>query len=453
MNKKFLTLLTTVGAMTLLAACAGDAENETVGSGETVSTADGSVYYLNFKPEIADKIEELAAQYTDETGVEVKMVTAAGGTYEQTLKSEIAKSVPPTVFFINGPIGYENWKDYTMDLSDTEVYDWLTDKDLAITGEDGGVYGVPVTVEGYGIIYNEAIMEDYFASDNKTTDYNSMEEINKFEALKEVTEDMTTLKDELGIQGVFSSTSLASGEQWRWQTHLANMPIHYEYQDKDVKALDDLEFTYSDEFQNIFDLYLNNSTTEPNLLGSKTTTDSMTEFALGQSAMVQNGNWGWGQIEGTEGNVVNEEDVKFMPIYTGVEGEENQGLAVGTENFLAINNKADEADIQASLDFVEWMYNSDEGKDYVVNEFGFIPTFSTFSDDEYPEDPLAQDILSYMADDSKTNIPWTFTTFPSETFKNDFGNALLMYAQGQTSWEEVKDTMVESWAREASFAQ
>ena len=179
----------------------------------------------------------------------------------------------------------------------------------------------------------------------------------------------------------------------------------------------------------------------------------MTELALGQSAMVQNGNWGWGQIADTEGNVVNEDDIGFLPIYIGVDGEEDQGLAIGTENFLAINSQAAEEDIQASLDFLEWMYTSNVGKDYVINEFGFIPTFNTFGEDELPTDPLAQSIIASMNDDSKYSVPWMFTTFPSEQFKNDFGDQLLLYAQDPADWEQVEQTVVDSWAREASISQ
>lgn len=441
--KKMAFGMTTALIASLLIACGNDdAGTEETDGGESAA-GEGSVYYLNFRPEIADQIEDLAEQYTEETGVEVIMTTAAGGTYEETLRAEITKSTPPTIFFINGPIGYSNWQDYTLDLSDTMLDDWLVDPELSIIGDDDGLYGVPITVEGYGIIYNNAIMDAYFASDNKSTAYESVDEINTFAILKEVVEDMTTMTDELEIDGVFASTSLASGEQWRWQTHLANLPIYYEYEDADM--LEEIEFTYSANYQNIFDLYLNNSTTAPGLLGSKTTTDSMTELALGQAAMVQNGNWGWGQIADTDGNVVNEEDISFLPIYIGVDGEENQGLAIGTENFLAINSQAAEEDIQASLDFLEWMYTSETGKDYVINEFGFIPTFNTFEDDELPTDPLAQSILSSMNDESKNSVPWMFTTFPSEQFKNEFGDQLLLYAQEQAEWEDVENTVVESW--------
>ena len=450
--KKIALGVTSTLIAAVLVACGGDSDTEG-GSGGDSADGEGTVYYLNFKPEIADQIEELAKIYTDETGVEVKMTTAAGGTYEQTLRAEITKSAPPTIFFINGPIGYNNWKDYTMDLSDTSLGDWLLDPGLAITGDDDGLYGVPVTVEGYGIIYNNAIMEDYFASDSKSTSYTSVDDINNFDVLKEVVEDMQSIKDELGIDGVFSSTSLASGEQWRWQTHLANYPVYYEFNDKNVDTLADLEFTYGENFKNIFDLYVNNSTTEPGLLGAKTTTDSMTELALGQSAMVQNGNWGWGQIAETEGNVVNEEDIRFLPIYTGVDGEEGNGLAIGTENFLAVNSQASEADIQASLDFIEWMYSSEKGKDFVINEFGFIPTFNTFEEDELPGDPLAKSVIASMNNDATSSVPWMFTVFPSEQFKNDFGDQLLLYAQGQADWEQVEETVVDSWARESEMAE
>ncbi len=451
--KKIALGVTSALIASVLIACGGDTDTDTPTGDGDAATGEGTVYYLNFKPEIADQIEDLAEQYTEETGVEVKMTTAASGTYEQTLRAEITKSAPPTIFFINGPIGYNNWKDYTLDLKDTFLGDWLTDPDLAQMGEDGGLYGMPITVEGYGLIYNNAIMDEYFSSDNKSTSYTNMDEINNLDVLTEVVEDMTALKDELGIDGVFSSTSLSSGEQWRFQTHLANLPVYYEYEEKGVESLDEIDFTFSENYKNIFDLYLNNSTTAPGLLGSKTTTDSMTELALGQSVMVQNGNWGWGQIADTEGNVVNEEDIRFLPIYIGVDGEEDQGLAIGTENFLSINSQAAEEDIQASLDFLKWMYTSDVGKDYVINEFGFIPTFNTFEEDELPSDPLAQSVIASMNDESKYSVPWMFTTFPSEQFKNDFGDQLLLYAQDQADWEQVEQTVIDSWAREAQMSQ
>ncbi len=432
------------------------------GSGGGDAAAE-EIFFLNFKPEIEDKYEAIVEQYKEETGVTVKVVTAASGQYEQTLTSEIAKSDPPTIFQINGPVGYQNWADYCADLSDTDIYGLLSDagKDLAVKNDDG-VYGVPYAVEGYGIIYNDAIMTKYFESADKATDIASVEEIDSFADLKAVTEDMTKMKDELGIEGVFASTSMAEGNDWRWQTHLANLPLYYEFMDKDSAnpilaglEADSIEFTYGDDYKNIFDLYINNSVTEKNLLSSKTVDDSMAEFALGKAAMVQNGNWGWGQISGVEGNVTKEDDIKFLPIYTGVEGEETQGICIGTENYFAINSQVSEEKQKASADFLNWLFSSEEGKKAVTNELGFITPFTSFSEDEQPTDPLAKEILRYQAEAGTINNPvWLFTAFPSEQFKADFGAALLEYTQDQKSWDEVSQVVVDSWATErAATAQ
>ena len=438
--KKYLTIaLSAVMATAVLTGCSSSSDDAAKKDDK------GSVYYLSFKPEQEEQWKKVAETYEKETGVEVKVVTAASGKYEETLKSEIAKDDAPTLFQINGPVGYENWKEYTADLKDTELYKHLLNEDLAIKDGDG-VYGIPYVEEGYGIIYNQAIMDKYFALDGAKA--KSIDEINNYDKLKEVAEDMQSKKDKLGIDGVFASTSLSPGEDWRWQTHLANLPVYYEYKDKDVKDLDKIDFKYADQYKNIFDLYINNSTCKPTLLGSKTVSDSMAEFALGKCAMVQNGNWAWSQISEVDGNTVKEEDIKFMPIYTGVKGEEKQGLCIGTENYFSVNKNASEADQKATKDFINWMFTSDKGKDLVTNELGFIAPFDTFSEEEAPQDPLAKEVIKYLGNKDLYNIDWNFTTFPSQTFKDDFGAALLEYCNGNMKWDDVKKLVVDEWASE-----
>lgn len=427
-------------SFSFLAACNGKKDEE-------------SIYYLNFKPEIASVYDEIAKAYKDEKGVTLNVVTAASGTYEQTLKSEMAKSTAPTIFQINGPRGYANWKDYCKDLKQTEIYKTLTDKSLAITAGDG-VYGIPYVVEGYGIIYNSEIMDKYFGLSEKSVKINSTDEIKNFETLKSVVEDMTKLKDKLGISGVFAATSLKNGEDWRWQTHLANVPIYYEFTDRKVDLSSDdtktVDFKYAENYKNIFDLYINNSTTDKKLLGSKSVADSMAEFALGKCAMVQNGNWAWSQINNVSGNVVKEENIKFLPIYTGIKGEETQGLCIGTENFLCINKNATENRQKLAEDFLYWLYSSKTGKKFVTEKLDFIAPFNTFEEDEVPADPLAKEVNRWMNKDNITTIPWNFTVFPSQTFKDDFGAALLSYAQGAKTFEDVKKTVIDEWKKESN---
>lgn len=444
--KKIIACLTAAVLLFTVSACGKKSETDM-----NNAKADNTVYFLNFKPEIADIYKEIAKKYEAEKGVKVKVVTAASNTYETTLKSEIAKSDAPTIFQINGPVGYQSWAKYCKDLKDTKLYDYLSDKSLAIKNGDG-VFGIPYVVEGYGIIYNNAIMEKYFALKDKAVSISKAEEITSFKLLKDVAEDMTKHKTELGIEGVFASTSMSGGEQWRWTTHLLNMPVYYEMKDKsDDSAINTaynaktIDFKYSDNFRNIFDLYINNSTTEKGLLSGKSVENSMSEFALGKAAMVQNGNWAWDQISKVSGNTVKADDIKYLPIYIGVDGEEKQGLCIGTENYLAINKNASEEKQKASVEFLEWLFSSDTGKDYVVNKLKFISPFNTFEDNEKPDDPLAKEILKWMESD-KTTVEWVFSSFPGLDFKDSVGSVLLEYVQGSKTWDDVKKTTVDSWA-------
>lgn len=414
----------------------------------------GTVRYLNFKPEVASVYQELAEAYEKETGVKVIVETAANNSYESTLTSKMATKQAPTLFQINGPRGYANWKNYCADLSKTELYKHLSDKSLAITS-GGKVYGIPYVVEGYGIIYNSAITDKYFALPNKATKYKSMDEVKNFAALKEVCDDMQKNAAALGIKGVFASTSLKAGEDWRWQTHLANLPVYYEFKNNKIDLASDatkkINFQYDKEFKNIFDLYLSDSVIPAKNVGIKTVDNSMAEFALEECAMVQNGNWAWGQISGVSGNKVKAENVKYLPIYTGVDGEESQGLCIGTENFYCINKKASKADQEATADFIYWLYSSATGKKYVTTKLGFIAPFDTFSDRERPTDPLAVEISKWMSKPGITSVAWNFTLFPSQTFKDNFGASLLRYAQGSKTWAEVKESVVSDWAKESDM--
>ena len=315
---------------------------------------------------------------------------------------------------------------------------------------------MPYVVEGYGIIYNDAIMQKYFKLSDRATAINSADEIKNFDTLKAVVEDMTAHKSELQIDGVFASTSLSSGEDWRWQTHLLNVPLYYElsanddYADPTIAGLNakEVAFRYATNYRNLFDLYINNSLTEKGILGSKSTSDSMAEFALGKVAMVQNGNWAWSQIKDVKGNTVAESDIKFLPLYTGVEGEERQGLCIGTENYLAINKNATAEQQQKSLDFLYWLFSSDTGKDYVTNKLGFVTPFNSFTEQELPSDPLAREVVRYMNDESKQTVPWIFTSFPSDVFKTEVGGALLEYVQGNREWTDVENTVKSMWKSE-----
>lgn len=418
------------------------------------------IYFLNFKPEIADVYEAkvIPAFQAENPGYKLKVVTAASGTYEQTLKSEQAKSNPPVIFQTNGPVGLEGSRNDAAPLDDTNFYKLLADKSMALK-LDGKVAAIPYAVEGYGIIYNNAIMNKYFALPNKAVAINSAEEIKDFATLKAVVEDMQKNIDALGIKGVFASTSMAAGNQWRWQTHTVNVPLYYEFLKKAPEtspvltglAAETLDFTYNKNFKELMDLYTNNSLTAKTLLGSKSVDDSMAEFALGQCAMVQNGNWAAAQILGTPGNKVASADIKFLPLYMGIDGEMNAGLCVGTENYLCINKNAS-AEAQAGADvFLTWLFSSPTGKKLVSEDLKFITPFNSFSESELPTDPLSQQVSIWMNKSGVNSIGWTFAAIPSEEWKNALGSALLAYFEGKADWNTVVKTAQDQWAAEWSI--
>ena len=138
-----------------------------------------------------------------------------------------------------------------------------------------------------------------------------------------------------------------------------------------------------------------------------------------------------------------------MPIYIGAEDEENQGMCIGTENYLTINAKSDEQTRKNSADFLNWLYSSDTGKDYVSKELNFIAPYDTFKQDDRPNDPLSVEVMEWMDKEDIKNVTWDFVVFPSQNFKDDFGAALLQYAQGTISWQQVKDVFVTRWQQES----
>ncbi len=402
----------------------------------------GSVYYLNFKPEQAEQWKDLAEEYSNETGIPVTIETAASGTYESTLKSEMAKSAAPTLFQVNGPAGLASWKDYCYDLKDSAVYKNLKSDDFALISDDGQVQGVAYVIETYGLIYNKDIIDEYCEMDGAKI--KDVSEINSFAKLKEVADDMQAKKDELGIKGVFASAGMDSSSDWRFKTHLANMPIYFEYQDEDLDTADVIKGTHLDAYKNIWDLYITDSTVEPTMISGMTGEDAAAEFSMGEAVFYQNGTWAYKDITG---NDVDDDDMGMLPIYIGVGDEANQGLCTGSENYWCVNKNASKDDIKATLGFLEWVITSDRGRETFRDEMGFVTPFTTFTDEYMPENPLVAAANEYI-DSGKTSVPWVFSTIPSEGWKNGVGSALLEYAQGTGDWEAVKKAFVDGWASE-----
>ena len=443
MKKRLVALtLTCALAATALAGCGGSTGGDSSASGDSTaatetSTAEGSVYYLNFKPEQDQQWQDLAKAYTEETGVPVTVVTAASGNYETTLMSEMGKSGAPTLFQVNGPVGLANWKDYCYDLSGSDIYGQLTSDNYALK-EGDTVYGVAYVIESYGLITNKTLLEK--------AGY-TIDDIKSFADLKKVAEDITARSSELGF-AAFTSAGMDGSSDWRFKTHLANLPIYFEYQTDGISSTDAIKGTYLDNYRDIWDLYINNSTCDPAELSAKTGDDSRNEFLAGDAVFFQNGSWEYGNLTGEDGYT--DDDLAMIPIYIGAGDEANQGLCTGTENYWCVNNQADEADIQATLDFINWCVTSELGTKTMADDMGFVIPFKGAQ--ESPNLFVKQD-TAYTAE-GKTPVSWNFTTMPSEEWKNGLGQALTAYAADQTdaNWDAVVSAFVDGWATEYQLA-
>ena len=399
-----------------------------------MAEGEGKVYYLNFKPEADEAWQNLAKAYTEETGTEVTVVTAASGQYETTLQSEMAKSDAPTLFQVNGPVGLKNWKDYCYDLKDSEIYSQLTSDAYAL--KDGeSVPGIAYVIESYGLIVNKTLLEK--------AGY-TLDDLKSYDQLKTVADDIQSKKDELGIKGAFTSAGMDASSDWRFKTHLANLPIYYEYKDEGVDDAAELKGTYLENYKNLFDLYITDSTCDPAELSAKTADDSRNEFVNSEAVFYQNGSWEYAELAKT----FSDEELAMIPIYFGVD-DENQGLATGTENYWCVNKNASEEDIQATLDFMNWCVTSETGTKSMAEDMGFTIPFKTAV---APTNVFVkQDLENTEA--GLTPVSWNFTTMPSEEWKNGVGTALTAYAAETGSWDDVVSAFVDNWAMEKALTE
>ena len=435
MKKTLALILAAVMALSLVA-CA-----KTPANGGT--EAKGSVYYLNFKPEADQAWQDLAKTYTEQTGVEVKVVTAASGQYDTMLTSELDKSAPPTMFQVGNQGAVNSYGDFCYPLDNTDVMKEMTTQDFNLKNANGETVSIGYCYEAYGIIVNKALL--------KQAGY-ELSDITNFESLKKVADDIHSRAAELGFDA-FSSAGLEGSSSWRFSGHLANMPLFYEFRDDKVTAQPaTIKGTYLDAFKNVWDLYTTDSATTGAALTTATGDASEAEFGQGKAVFFQNGSWEYANLVTSDdkGFKMNPEDLAMIPIYCGVEGEEKAGLCCGTENCWAVNAKASEEDIQATLEFMNWMVTDPEASRMLVDEFAAMP---------YKQ--AAESTNGFLADanDYTTNgnyiMPWVTNFQPNvDAYRAALVSAMNQYDadQSDANWELVKTAFVDGWATQYAAA-
>ena len=437
LTKLFALLLVLAMLTVMFAGCKGNEEPTTPdNSGEPSSestpsennndTAKGSVYYLNFKPEFDEALTKLAATYTEKTGVEVKVVTAASGDYNNTLTANIGDV---TVFNIGNTAALNDWDEYALDLTDSAIAKELNTDAFNLYNAEGKLKAIGNCYESFGIIVNKALLEKAG---------HSIDEITNFETLKAVADDIHARAAELGFDA-FSSAGLDGSSSWRFSGHLANMPLFYEFRDDNVTAQPAaITGKYLDNYKAIWDLYTTDTATTGAALITATSDMSSGEFKEGKAVFYQNGTWEYaGLVEAG----LKPEDLAMIPIYCGVEGEEKAGLCCGTENCWSVNKEASEENIQATLDFMKWVVTSEEGTTMLAEQFGPCP----FKSAKTPENVFFAQANDYITNGNYV-VTWAFNYTPAvEDWRAGVVDALSKYVTGG-SWDDVKTAFVDGWA-------
>ena len=426
--KKFLALMLALVMVLGLVAC-----GEKAPAADEGTEAAGRVYWLNFKPESDEALQKIAGLYTEKTGVPVKVVTAASGTYETTLTSEMDKDEAPTMFVVGNAPALKSWGEYCYDLTGTDVANELNTDAYMLYDADGKLCSIGYCYECYGIMVNKTLLEE--------AGY-TMADLNNFDGLKKVAEDVTARKDELGFSA-FTSAGMDGSSSWRFTGHLINLEYYYESVDNpDAWKACPAELTgkYMDNFRNIWDLMINNSTVAPSQLATGGF-DAQAEFANGEALFYSNGNWEW---SGLSEKGMTAEQLGMIPYYCGVAGEEKAGLNCGTENYWAVNSQASEEDIAATLAFMKWLVTDPEASAKAVETFGVMP-YKNAAESSNPFLAMANE----YAGNGHYNMWWATNYQPNvDAYREAAVAAMNQYDADPTdaNWETVVAAFINGWA-------
>lgn len=444
-SKRFiaLTIIMVLVLSLTLAGCGGE-DKEAKGDQEPVDDVDSGekveIDIFQFKVEIAKELEEAIDAYMDENpNVKVNLQTVGGGDdYGAALKAVFQSGNEPDIFNVGGPQDVKDWMDKLEDLSDEE---WV---DLALSGMLSGVtvedkvYGLPFNIEGYGLIYNTEIFEAAEIDASKIVDFASLEE-----AVKILDEKIKAgeLKEEFPLlEAVFE---YPAKETWVTGLHTSNAALGQEFESSlDAFAADKAEFEHGDGLKKLIDLqssYTVHGDEKQKLNAVDYATQAEEGIAIERVAMIQQGNWVYGVIAGVDEEVANKLDILPMPIEGG--GKEDH-IPVGVPMHWVVNKDSDDAKKAAAKDFLNWLYTSEKGKEYIVNEFHFLPPLEGYEGLE-ASDPLGKAVLRY-AEEGKTT-PWVFMGYPTAWGMDGLGQNIQKYLAGEFTWEQLITESQEQW--------
>lgn len=412
-------------------------DTKTEGSTEKLS---GTVDIFEFKVEIADALKAATETYMkSHPKVKINLEIVGGGDdYGAALRTKMQNSDQPEIYNIGGPQDVVDWASSLEDLSKETWVPNTVNGLLDDVTKDGAIYGMPMAIEGYGFVYNKAIFEAASIDASKLKTFDEIDAA--FGQLKQKI-DNGDLKDKFpALEAVME---YPTKEKWVTGMHTSNIALGQEFKNcTEAFNAKTLEFKYADQLKDLIDLQIKYTSSASNPSALNAVDYSMQlggGLAIERVAVIQQGNWIYPEVLKIDPEVAKNLGVIPIPLKGVSEGN----TPVGVPMYWAVNSTSSDADKACAKDFLNWLYQSDEGKEIVINDFSFIPPFTNYGDLK-PADPIGA-ALSEAAT-AGTIAPWVFNGCPTSWAENILGAEIQSYVGGEKTWDQVIETAKQSWA-------
>lgn len=386
---------------------------------------------FNIKTETAEKMDDLVAAFEEtHENIDVNMTTVGGGTdATAALQSKFSSGDEPDIFMLGGLADAQTWEHKLADLGDTDLAKNAIEGTLEGATLNDTVLGVPMNIEGYGWLVNTEIFEKAGIE---------IDSIQSFADFENAVKTIDSKKSELGLDGVFG---FSGGETWVSSQFSSNF-VAPEFNNSlnETYEAKELELTYADQMKQYADLAIEYNAGPLESMDYSTSVEEL--FASEKVAIVHQGNWIVPTLNSLDESFAKEK-LSIIPMF--VENETEGKIVAGPAWYWAVNKDKDQEVIDASIEFLTWMYTDEEAMDSIINDFEFIPAYTNFSSDAIT-DPLSNEIYTYLSEGNA--VPWVHNSYPDGYGQNAFGVNLQAYAAGEISWDEFVTTLKTTWNEE-----
>ncbi|MBQ1688888.1 MAG: carbohydrate ABC transporter substrate-binding protein [Lachnospiraceae bacterium] len=455
--RKLTTILLMMAMVLSLGACGSskNSDNQNADSNNTNSNGDSTstdqvaggkdvdVYVLQYKIEINDALQKAIDKYEElYPNVHIELESVGGNDSVDTLyKAKAASGQMPDIFNCAGPESCETYADYLEDLSDQPWVEHANSGMLDLDKIGDAIYGMPVTTEGMGLIVNKAMFEAAGIDISTLDSYDKIEAA--FKQLQKAIDAGDLKKDFPNLQNV---TSVQGGATWVLGNHAINVALSPEFKE-DVFACanaDTVNFDYKDAYVAYTELQLNYSDAKDNWAKSLKVDYNAAvqeQLATGKVACIQQGNWIYGDVKKIDETTA--DNLAFIP--APIKGYKEDSIFSIVSNYWCVNKQSDDDVKEAAKHFLNWLYQSDEGKEIVVNDFGFTPVFDNYGDLQ-PSDNLTKSMLEFFSNNK--GIPMVFQGAPDgeDYTMNVFGAKVQGVFANKLSWDECFKQSATEWA-------